>query len=328
MIIRWVKNLQQAAHDREAAQKAIDGQKLTPAEQSRVEQQILKANREIERFAERINDDLRRAAEKRKPVRYPHGLDSIKDHTLKDYIASVRQTIGQLNHQIQVEGQRGDMYARQLEARRKDAVKVQETSKKNQTTLRREDEKLARRLSDAQKRLEDRKKDLVEIEREIASVQRHRTRYNAERERFDAQLERKRTELRNLEAEYKALESKKSHEPNRDRREPMKAELDRMAPKLQELRDFVNQQLKFQAAQMEKVREKLQHESSELTRARNQLEGDIKLLETELFEIKRARKDMKNNLEKEQGRMAAIGSTLDELRRTQDYAKKYGIVAQ
>lgn len=327
MIVRWVRNLEQAANDREAAQRSLDGAAMTPAEQKRAQDQIAKSNREIERFAQRINEELKRAAEKRTPIRYPRNLDSIHDRQLADYLGSVKQTISKLNHQLQVDGAQGDMYARQLESRRKEAAKIQEVAGRNKTILEREDVKLARRKKEVAGRLDQRKTELAKIERRLGEVAKERKKFDHESQRIEEVAAKKKQELEDAERDLAILESQRKHEPNRDRRDQIIERSRKVESQVAELRQKVGSQLKFQIDQLGQIRQRIQGESTDLHAAADKARSDVQILEQELKDIDRARKDMKRNLEKEGDRMAAIDASMDDLKQAQKYAKKYGVVA-
>ncbi len=325
MIIRWVKNLADAARARDKAQNALDGAEMTGPEQKRVASELERCNRDIGRYAERINEDLRRAAAKRVKVSYPRALESIHDRQLRDYCQSVGRTIEKLNHQIAIDGAQAEDYLRELNNKKKQALKVQDVAVKNQQSLCRELDKLEKREKEVAGRIEGRKRDLQKIEAERKRAANDNAKFDTERGRVEAIHKQKKDQMLTLQDELESLRRRKAQEQDPARREPLKEKIAKIEPQLAQLEPYVKQHIEFQLGQYKQIDDRIKGERSQLGKARDQVEKDIAVLESELAEVRRLRKVFAQNIEQETKRKASVATTLKDMKRAEGWAKRAGV---
>lgn len=325
MIIRWVKNLDEAAKGRAKAQAAMDGMEMTPAERRRVSDEIARCNRDIERYAGRINEDLKRAAAKRERVSYPRELESIQDRQLKDYCTSVRLTISKLNDQIGADGKNAGSYLRDLRNQRKHAVKVDQVAAKNEVSLSREDQKLLKRDKEVKGRRAGRETDLKKIEGELKRVAADRKKLEDENARVSGIFKKKDAELHELRGSLDDLGRRKKMEKDPDRRNTLRDKATKLEPQVAHLEQYLNDHLKFQLDQFEKIRERVQDESTKLNRARDAAEKDLEVLSAELADLKRLRGAIADNRDRESKRRVSVATCIKEVDKAQAQAKRAGV---
>lgn len=325
MIIRWIDDLEEAAKARSRAQTALDGERISPAEAKKLELEITQRNRDIEIYAQRINDELKRAAEKREPVSYSHHLETIQDRQLQDYLSGVKGTIDRLNHQLMTDGKNADTFARSLKRQEENTLRMEEGAAKNQAVLAKEDQKLARREAELKKRLEDRQNDLKKIEAELKRVGSDKKRLQDERDRVkDVERQRQR-EIDLLQNQRRGLEQQKKIEPNFDRRQLVKAKIAKLDPAIAQNKEFLEKHVRFQLDQFAKIEEKIRFEVGQLNKAVGGVKADMDTLKKELADLKKARAAIRDNIDREGKRKSALAVAAKDVKRAQAQALKAGI---
>jgi len=327
MIIRWVKHLQEASRARALAQSSLDGLELSRPERERLEREIGRRNREIERYAQRINDDLRRAAEKRAKIDNASALDSIRDEQLSGYCSSVKSTITKLNKQIESEGRNAGKLVKSLEAQKRQVSKMKAVAAKNQKTLAKDDVKLEKRVKELERHASAREGDVDKLKREMRRVKEQRKQFESDRGRVRTVEDRKRRELANLEQDKRALENARKYEKDRDRRDALKEKIARIDPQIEQLKKYIDDHLKFQFGQFEEIEKRLDFERAELTRALETAEEDLERMRAELAELEKARSTLQSNLEKEEAREEKLDACLAEVADAEADAKSAGVRA-
>lgn len=327
MIIRWVKELEQAAKKRQTAQQALDGEKLGGPERSRIEKEISQQNRNIERYAQRINEDLKRAAEKRVKVFTPISLDSISDSQLRDYLLGVKRTTDRLNQQLKKEGGNAESYARSLKIQKERAREYENTAGANIKTLNREDAKLAKRATESKKRLDSRQDDLKRLQRELKRVSDERTKIEGERNRVQLLIDAKKRDLTGLENELRQAEAAKKNASRPDDKAKLKEKTAKLQQKIEQVKPYTEQHLKFQLEQFERIMEKVRFEVTQLHRAIDSAERDIAILKEEQTDLKRARSKVAENISKEKKRQGSLVGAIKDLDKAREKARAAGVRA-
>jgi hypothetical protein len=185
LVIECIDKLRAAAAQRTAARAKLANPELAPKDRERIEGEVGRANRSIERCAERINQDLRKAADKRVRIRRPAGLESIQDRSLREYVDNVRRTIDKLNAGIASGRGNNGLQLRRIKAQKDQAKKLDDGAAKSQSTIGVEGEKLARREREAKQRLDQATAQLEKLERESRRVEDDKKKLDEERYKID-----------------------------------------------------------------------------------------------------------------------------------------------
>lgn len=328
MIIRWIKNLQEASDARAVAQKELDKQSLSVDQEKRLAAEISKQNKQIETYAKRINEDLKRAASERNKIESPLALESIKDSQLKDYCSSVSRTIDNLNKQIEAEGWRADQYLLSVNNKRLEAVKLQKTATKNVETLARELTKVEKREEDAAKRLKQRDDEIRKIKAEQKRLENERKKLDSERMRVKDTETQKRRQLEQLRKEREGLDVAIKREPKRDERDLLRDKAARLDPQIEQLQQLVERHLRFQLDQLTQIQAKIDFEDRQLDSGLQAGEADAKQIKGEIEDLKKAKAGVKANMAKEQKRADALAAVVVDCDRARERAKEYGVGAR
>jgi chromosome segregation ATPase len=327
MIIRWVSNLEEAAKARAVAQDRLNKPNLSTDDERQLSEEISKRNEEIETYARRINDDLKRAASERLKVELSGNIDSIRDGQLDGYLKSVRTTIDSLNEQINAEGRSAERYAVSVREKRVQAEKLDEVSKKNQQTLARDEAKLTDALKDAEKRLDNREDDQRKVDLELRRLESERKKFGMEYDRvkdFQADQQKQQTKMSR---DADDLDKRIKSERVRERRDQLRDQLDRFQPQLDQQKKLLDQ-LAFQLGQLDRIRDKLDLEKEQLTAAAGSAKADIQSMKAEIAEFKKTRQAIRDNIAKEGKRREALAACIADCQQAEARAKEFGVLAK
>ncbi|HVY62278.1 MAG TPA: hypothetical protein VHF22_11530 [Planctomycetota bacterium] len=327
MIIRWVSNLEEAAKARSVAQDRLNKPNLSADDERALSEEISKRNEEIETYARRINDDLKRAAQERLKVELSGNIDSIKDMQLEGYLKGVKSTITSLNEQINAEGRGAERYAVSVREKRVQAEKLDDVAKKNQQTLARDEAKLTQGLKDAEKRLDLRDGELRKVDLELRRLESERKKFDMEYDRVQAFQADQQKQLTTMKRDSDALDKRIKGERIRERREQLRDQLERFQPQMEQQQKLVDQ-LRFQIGQLDAIRGKLDLEKEQLTAAAASAKADIQSMKSEVAEFKKTRQAVRQNLVKEEKRREALAQCIAECRDAEARAKEFGVLAK